>query len=398
MKITGFKQLHGDFGWRTQSFLKIETSDGTVGWAEYYEGAGNFGLNAVIAAHLERLIGENPLQIESILVRLQGKTLQAPSGVNQQAIGTIGNALLDIKGKYMGVPVHALYGGAVRDRIPVYWSHFASYRVRWPQFMGVKPPATLDDLSRLAEEAAARGFKAIKTTTLMPVEGGFSNYRPTTGESGGFPALNLEPHIIEGCVRVMTALKEGAGTRMGVALDANYFFKPEGYRQLAYALEPLGLYWLEVDNFDPEALAFIRRSTRIPIASLEHLYGRREYRYYLDALAIDVAIIDPIWNGFVEALKIAQLAETYEINIAPHNYYGYLSDFISASFAALVPNLRVMETDIDSVPWRHEFYTHAPEIVNGEMLLPQRPGWGTDINEQAVLARTAPIGKNVAGR
>src|SRR5690606_26052681 len=148
----------------------------------------------------------------------------------------------------------------------------------------------------------------------------------------------------------------------------NYFFKPEGYRQLAYALEPLGLYWLEVDNFDPEALAFIRRSTRIPIASLEHLYGRRAYRDYLDALAIDVAIIDPIWNGFVEALKIAQLAETYEINIAPHNYYGYLSDFISASFAALVPNLRVMETDIDSVPWRHEFYTHAPEIVNGEML------------------------------
>ena len=73
MKITGFRQLHGDFGWRTQSFLKIETSDGTVGWTEYYEGAGNLGLNALLAAHLERLVGEDPLQVESILVRLQGK-------------------------------------------------------------------------------------------------------------------------------------------------------------------------------------------------------------------------------------------------------------------------------------------------------------------------------------
>jgi L-alanine-DL-glutamate epimerase and related enzymes of enolase superfamily len=196
----------------------------------------------------------------------------------------------------------------------------------------------------------------------------------------------------------MTALKEGAGPHLGVALDANLYFKPEGFRQLAYALEPLDLYWLEIDNFTPEALAFIRQSTRIPIASLEHLYGRREYRHFLEKLAVDVAIVDPIWNGFVEAVKIGVLAESYEVNIAPHNYYGYLSDFISVAFAAITPNLRVMETDIDAVPWRHEYYTHAPEIVNGEMLLPGRPGWGTDINEAAVRARPSPIGKHVAGR
>jgi len=399
LKITGFKQLHGDFGWRTQSFLKIETSDGTVGWTEYYEGAGNLGLNALVAAHLERLIGEDPTQVEDILTRLQGKTLQAPGGLNQQAIGTIGNALLDIKGKAMGVPVHALYGGPVRQRVPVYWSHFASYRVRWPQFIEVTPPATFDDMSRLAEDAAKKGFKAVKTTTLMPAkDGGFTNYRPTSGESAGFPALNLEPRYADGIAKVVRALKDGAGPDMGVALDSNLYFKPEGFRQLAYALEPIGLYWLEIDNHDAEALAFIRQSTRIPIASLEHLYGRREYKHFLDHLAVDVAIVDPIWNGFVEAVKIANLAEAYEVNIAPHNYYGYLSDFISASFAAIVPNLRVMETDIDCVPWRHEYYTHAPEFIDGEMLLPQRPGWGADINEAAVLKRPSKIGKHVAGR
>jgi L-alanine-DL-glutamate epimerase-like enolase superfamily enzyme len=394
MKITGYRQLHGDAGWRTQSFLKIETSDGTVGWTEYYEGAGNLGLNAIVAAHLDRLIGMNPVDVEAILTRLAGSTLQAPGGLNQQAIGTIGNALLDIKAKAMGVPVHALYGGAVRDRIPVYWSHFARYRVRWPQFCGT-PPRTLDDLTRLAEDAAAQGFKAVKTTTLMPAEGGFRNYRPTTGESSGFPGLNLEPGFAEGFLRVLTALKEGAGPHLGVALDANLYFKPEGCRQLARALEPVGLYWLEIDCHDPDQLAAIRQASRTPIASLEHLYGRREYRAFLDRLAVDVAIVDPIWNGFAEALKIANLAEAYEVNVAPHNYYGHLSDFIAASFAALVPNLRVMEMDVDGVPWRHEFYTHAPEVVNGEMLLADRPGWGTDIDEAAVLRRPSAIAKHV---
>ncbi len=398
MKITGFKQLHGDFGWRTQSFLKIETDEGAVGWTEYYEGAGNLGLNALVAAHLERLIGQDPTPVEAILIGLQSKTLQAPGGLNQQAIGTINNALLDIKGKALGVPVHALFGGALRDRVPCYWSHFASYRVRWPQFVEAQPPKTFDDLSRLAETAAKRGFKAIKTTTLMPVEGGFSNYRPTTGESSGFPALNVEPRHIDGIVRVVQALKDGAGPDLGVALDCNLFFKPEGFRQIAYALEPIGLYWLEIDNHDPETLALIRRSTRIPIASLEHLYGRREYKHFLDRLAVDVAIIDPIWNGFSESVRIASLADTYEVNVAPHNYYGHLSDFIGASLAAVVPNLRVLETDIDCVPWRHEFYTHAPEFVDGEMIVPTRPGWGTDINEAAVLARPSKVGKHVAGR
>lgn len=398
MKISGFKQLHGDFGWRTQSFLKIETDEDLAGWTEYYEGAGNLGLNALVAVHMERLIGQDPTNVEAILVGLQSKTLQAPGGLNQQAIGTINNALVDIRAKSLGVPVHALFGGALRDRIPCYWSHFASYLVRWPQLIEREPPKTFDDLSRLAEDAATRGFKAIKTTTLMPIEGGFSNYRPTTGESSGFPALNLEPRHVTGISRVLQALKDGAGADMGVALDCNFYFKPSGFRQLARALEPIGLYWLEIDNHDPEALASVRQSTDIPIASLEHLYGRREYKHFLDRQAVDVAIIDPIWNGFSESVRVAHLADIYEVNVAPHNYYGYLSDFISANLAAVTPNLRVMETDIDCVPWRHEFYTHAPEFVNGEMLVPTRPGWGTDINEAAVLARPSKIGKHVAGR
>jgi L-alanine-DL-glutamate epimerase-like enolase superfamily enzyme len=397
-KIKGFRQLHGDFGWRTISFLGIDTDVGTTGWTEYYEGAGNLGLNALIAAHLDRMVGEDAMALERILTRLRGATLQAPGGLNAQAIGSIGNALLDIRGKEFGVPVHALWGGAIRERVPVYWSHFGSYRVRYPQFLELPAPKTLDDLSRLAADAATSGLPAIKTTALRPVEGGFSNYRPTTGESSGYPALRLDAEVAEGIANVLAALKAGAGPHMGVALDINFFFKPAGFRELARRLEPLGLFWLEVDSAEAEELGRLRRDTRIPVASLEHLYGRQEYRRFLDAGAVDVAIVDPIWNGFAEAVRIAALAEAYEVNVAPHNYYGYLSDFINANLAAMIPNLAVMETDLDAVPWRHEFYTHAPEIAGGEMTVPDVPGWGTEIDVEAVARRPSAIGKAIAER
>lgn len=386
MKITRIIDLHADFGWRRLSFLKVETDEGLVGWSEFYEGSGNHGLTGVIRALAEGLIGKDPTRVEAILTELAGKTIQAIGGINQHAVAAIGNALLDVKAKALGVPVHALYGGAIRDRVPIYWSHFASYRVRYAKHLGIEPPKTYDDMARIGEEARMRGIRAVKATTLLPEGDGFRNYRPTTGESTGFPELNIEPHVISGAVRLLQAIAEGAGPDVGLAIDANFFFKPEGFRRYARGLEPLNMMWLEIDNYDPAALAFIRSSTSVPIASLEHLYGRRAYRPYLDLQAVDVCIVDPIWNGYAEAMKVAALADAYEVNVAPHNYYGHLSDFISLNFAASIPNLRIMETDLDAVPWRDEFYTHAPEIVDGKMIVPDRPGWGTDINEAGVRA------------
>lgn len=390
MKITAIKTLHADFGWRVLSFLKIETDSGIVGWSEYYEGAGNAGLSAVVAALGERLIDADPRRFEAISTRLSAATIQAVGGLNQQALAALVNACLDIAAKAAGLPVHGLFGGAIRDRVPVYWSHFASYRVRYPEPLGIVPPRTYDDLSRMAEEVRARGFSAFKTNIVLPRDGGFTGFQPTRVAGAGYPDLNLSPAVLDAAVRQMQALKEGAGAGIGMMLDVNFFFRPEGMLRLARALEPFDLEWLEVDGYDPGALRCVRELCRVPIASLEHLYGRRGYKPFLDARSVDVAIIDPIWNGFLEALKIAQFCDTYEINAAPHNYYGYLSDFISLNLAAVMPNLRVMEHDPDAVPWRHEFYTHPLEIRDGAATVPDRPGWGTDIDESGV-ARHPPV-------
>ncbi|MEA2772968.1 MAG: hypothetical protein QOD93_5930 [Acetobacteraceae bacterium] len=80
------------------------------------------------------------------------------------------------------------------------------------------------------------------------------------------------------------------------------------------------------------------------------------------------------------------MAEAYEVNVAPHNYYGHLCSAVSAHFCAVVPNFRVMEIDIDSVAWRDELFINAPIVENGELIVPDRPGWGVDVNEAAVRA------------
>ena len=146
------------------------------------------------------------------------------------------------------------------------------------------------------------------------------------------------------------------------------------------------MFWLEIDSYDAEGLRLIRDRASMPIASCESLFGRRQFRPFFENRSMDVAIIDAPWNGVQESMKIAAMAEPYEINCAPHNFYGHMSTLMSANMCAAMPNFRIMEIDIDDVPWKDDLVTHPPVIQNGELIVPTRPGWGADINEEAVRA------------
>jgi L-alanine-DL-glutamate epimerase-like enolase superfamily enzyme len=98
---------------------------------------------------------------------------------------------------------------------------------------------------------------------------------------------------------------------------------------------------------------------------------------------MDVSMIDVPWNGFSVSKKIADMAETYEINCAPHNYYSHLSTLHSLHLCAVIPNVRICEIDIDDVPWKDDLVTEKVEIDRGSALIPDRPGWGADLNEDA---------------
>ena len=280
-----------------------------------------------------------------------------------------------------------LFGGPVRERIPVYWSHFGTYRVRSAQLMGVPVLNSHDDLAKHAQEVKSRGFRALKTNLLPIRNETLGSYNPGFGRTEGWPELNWDNRIQETATRQLTAIREAIGPEMGLMLDINFHFKTEGFRRIAEAVAPAHLTWLEVDTHDAPSLALIRRDAPCPIASCETLHGRREFKPFFENYAQDVAIIDVVWNGLAESLKIAAMADVYETNVAPHNFYGHLCSAISAHFSATVPNFRIMEIDIDSAPWRDEFYTAVPKIENGEFVLPMGPGWGIDVNEKAVRAR-----------
>jgi len=179
---------------------------------------------------------------------------------------------------------------------------------------------------------------------------------------------------------------------MDILVDLNFNYKTEGFLKMAPAMEPYDLFWVEMDTRDAKALAYVRSRTRIPVASCECLFGRRDYRPFFEQQAVDVAIIDTPWNGVGESLKIAAMADTYEINVAPHNFYGHLATMMNAHWSAVVPNLRIMETDPDMVPWQDDLVTVKPRIEHGHLLLPTGPGWGTEVNEDAVRAHPARTG------
>ena len=387
MKITAIETIQADAGWRLFSFLKMTTDDGIIGWSEFNESFGSAGLSDVIRALTPVLIGKDPTQFERVVSTLHVLTRQSRGGLNQQAIAAIENAMLDIAGKALGVPVYALFGGPVRETIPVYWSHFGTYRVRSAAMMGVPPINNYTDLARHAEEVQRLGFKGLKTN-IMPVAGDtLSSYTPGFGRTPGWPALNWDNKTLRDAAAQLGAIRDAVGPEMNIHLDINFNFKTEGFKRVADTVAPFNLTWLEIDTHDPASLAWIRSNAPCPIASCETLHGRREFRPYLEAYACDVPIIDVIWNGLAESVKIATMADAYEVNVAPHNFYGHLCSAISAHFCAIVPNFRVMEIDIDSVPWRDEFVMTPPTIENGEFVVPTGPGWGIEVNEKAIRAR-----------
>ena len=98
---------------------------------------------------------------------------------------------------------------------------------------------------------------------------------------------------------------------------------------------------------------------------------------------MDIIMVDACWQGFSAAKKVADLAETYEINVAPHNYNGHLSTFQALNLVASVSNVKIMESDPDATPIRDELFTVLPEIKDGQMTIPTRAGWGTELNEKA---------------
>ena len=387
MKITAIKTFLVDGGFRPWTFVKVETDQpGLIGWGDCTDWGSPGPVAATVERYSEWVIGRDPMQAEAIWWDLASASVRHTGGIAYKAMSGIDSALWDIRGKELGAPVWQLLGGKMRDRLRLYWSHCGSVRAAHSQRLGLPPVETTDDLRRLSEEVLERGYTAIKT-----------NLFPLKDRPDAQPVLNrfwnragdCPPATIRSAEAIVGTFREALGPDVGIALDVAFTFKLGGAIKLAQALEPYNLMWLETETLDPDALRTIRESTKTTICHGESLFGTHGYRPFLERHAQDVIMPDFAWNGITLGKKICDLAHAYDVLVAPHNCHSPINTLISANVCATIPNFYIHELDVDDAPWRDDLMTHPFTIKEGHLLLPNRPGLGSDLIEEELLKHPA---------
>ncbi|HZB33191.1 MAG TPA: galactonate dehydratase [Streptosporangiaceae bacterium] len=340
-------------------FCRIETDDGLVGWGEpVVEGRAEV-VRAAVDVLAEQLVGRDPLRIEDHWQVLAKGGFYRGGPVLSSALAGLDQALWDIAGKAYGVPVHALLGGPVRDRVRMY------------AWVGGDEPAALADgiAARVAE-----GFTAVKMNA-----------------SGRMPPLAGSADVAAVVDRVAAA-REALGPGRDVAVDFHGRIAPADSRRLLPLLADLHPLFAEepVLPDSPHLLRDVVTASNVPIAVGERLYSRWDF---LPVLQAGVAVVQPDIShagGISETRRIAALAEVWGAHVAPHCPLGPLALAASLQVAFATPNFLIQEhsigihynTDADLLD-----YVLDPAIFQftaGHALPPPGPGLGVQVDEAAV--------------
>ncbi len=327
-------------------FVKITTDEGLTGWGECL-GDKAFVIAEAVRSYEHVLVGEDPARIIHLVERMYRHAFWRGGPVLNAAISGIEMALWDIQGKRLGVPVHQLLGGRVRDRIRVY-RHIGSY-----------------EPSQIAEQARERvkeGYTAVKFCPLPALH-------PLEGSA-----------VIERAVQLVAAARKAVGNEVDILLDFHGRATPAIAIQLEYELRPYRPFFIEEpvlpENVD--ALAQVSHKAVIPIATGERLFTRFGFREVLEKGAAHVLQPDPcICGGVFETRLIAAMAEAYYVALAPHNPYGPLNLAACLHIGACSPNFVIQE-------FVHlgDGYLKAPfRVQEGYIPVPEAPGLGVELDE-----------------
>ena len=385
MRISRVQTFLCDAGWRPWTFVKVETDEGLVGWGECSDSRNPHGVAGSVRDLEPLLIGQDPRGVQRLYWDMLRAFRQNLGGTSHKAIAGVELALWDIKAKALGVPVYELFGGPMRDRVQLYWSHCGTTRARYGEKLGLPPLRTYDDVVALGREVVDRGFGALKTNIVIPGDPA-RTYFP--GFDRGFNGTDgvVTAEVLSQIEKLIGAFSQGIGPGAQIALDLNYNFRPAGVIEIGRLLERFNMQWIECDTWDPRALLQIKQSIPQRLASCESLVSTRQYRPFLELQTVDTAIIDVPWNGFGQSYIIGQMADAYELTVAPHNYYSHLADLHAVHLCASLPNIRIMEIDIDDVAWKSQLLSPPPVIENGYIQIPTAPGWGAEIDEEVLKA------------
>ncbi|MCG8473075.1 MAG: galactonate dehydratase [Desulfobacterales bacterium] len=357
MKVTGFETFIVPPRWM---FLKIETDEGVVGWGEPVLEGRAHTVEAAVHELMDYVVGRDPRQVEDIWQTLYRTGFYRGGPILMSAIAGIDQALWDIKGKALGVPVHELLGGACRDRIRVY------------SWIGGDRPS---DTAEQALAAKERGFNAIKMNGTAELQ-----------------MVDSHSKIDEVAARV-EAIRDACGPDFGIGVDFHGRVHRPMVRMLTKALEPYRLMFIE-EPVLPEHLdvmAELRSLTTTPIATGERLYSTYDFRLLFEKQAADIIQPDiSHCGGITEARKIATMAEAFDMAMAPHCPLGPIALAASIQLDAVSYNAFIQEQSLGI------HYNQGSDILDyltdpgvfdykdGFAAIPKGPGLGIEINEEVV--------------
>ena len=258
----------------------------------------------------ELILNMEVLNINHILSKLNSKTKQTQFGLIQKAISGIENALWDIKGKYLNKPVYDILGGKLRNSFEVYWSHCGTTRVRSADKVNEKKISTLKDLERFCvDELSTSKINYFKTNLLMLSESPDAYvYMPGFNFEQSMGNLNLSLDLEKKITSLLNVFNKSLPKNKRLLLDLNYNFNYSGLKELINILNDYNLYWIEIDSTNYQTIKNVSTLSDNLIASGENLYTFNQYYELITKTACDVVVIDVIWNGLSESLKIANYA------------------------------------------------------------------------------------------
>jgi galactonate dehydratase len=361
VKISGVQVYVMGSAWRNFVFARVRTDEGLEGIGE----ARPVNREEAVAAYLEAIahryvVGSDPFDIEDLLLRITRDDYEVPAATEMTAIAVVEMACWDIIGKTLGQPVYRLLGGRCRDRIKAYANG-------WYQ-VGRTP----DEFAQAARRVVARGYRAMK-------------FDPFGGGSG---ELTREEH--RRSVELVEAVRDAVGPGVELFVEMHGRFTAAQAMALARDLERVAPGWLEepVPPDQPAALTRVAAHTTLPIATGERLHTRAAFRDLFALGAVDVAQPDLTHcGGILETKKIAAMAETHGVLVAPHNVGASVGTAAALHLAACIPNLKIQEYFNDfAEPYVVEAARGLPAVTDGYFPLPQGPGLGVTFNEDVVLA------------
>jgi L-alanine-DL-glutamate epimerase-like enolase superfamily enzyme len=324
--------------------LTMGTDAGIEGLgATFFGGALTGALRVAVQTLGELTIGMDPLKIEAVLAKLRAAAGQSgPGGIFTLALSAIDIALWDIKGKALNLPLSKLLGGS-RDKVPTYAS--GALMRHFP----------LDHLLKAGPTLVKNGFKQMKTQLALP------------GDTD--PQKEVER---------IRLLREAIGPDIDLMCDINQRWDVRQAISIGSRVEEFNLFWLEdvTAHDDYPGLARVADALATPIAGGEYVYGLAPFRHMLEARSVDIVMIDVLRSGGITGwMKIAGMAEAFNVPVVNHLYPE-----ISVHLVSAIPH----GLTVEYMPWSSGLYEEVPQQVNGELIVPDKPGLGLKFDQAAL--------------